>query len=157
MQTGHKVRRPPGPFPVTALSRVVAGGGRRGWIAVLAGGIITGGVTLVVPALLSRTDALGFLAILLGAIGAVYLGFVLADGRAREFRIEAAGILLFGVLATTGLALAAPTVLAAGYLGHALWDSVHGRRGIHTRIPWWYAPWCIGFDLVLGIFLLVAF
>ncbi|MDR0342177.1 MAG: hypothetical protein LBI49_03535 [Nocardiopsaceae bacterium] len=142
---------------MAALSGVVTEGGRRGWIAVLAGGFITGGATLIVPALLSRSDALGFLAILLGAIGAVYLGFVLADGRAREFRIESAGILLFGVLATIGLTLAAPAVLAAGYLGHGLWDSLHGRRGIHTRIPWWYAPWCIGFDVVVGVYLLVAF
>ncbi|MBO0807775.1 MAG: hypothetical protein J2P32_05660 [Actinobacteria bacterium] len=30
-------------------------------------------------------------------------------------------------------------------------------RGIHIRIPWWYAPYCVGFDVVVGIYLLVAF
>lgn len=42
-------------------------------------------------------------------------------------------------------------------LAHGLWDGLHGHRGIHTRIPWWYVPLCIGFDVVVGIYLLVAF
>jgi hypothetical protein len=157
MSTDQRMRQPPPPSPVSALLRPVTQRGRRGWIAALAAGAIFGGVTLVVPALLSPGDALGFLAILLGAIGAVYLGFVLADGRARQFGIESAGILLSGVLATVGLAKSAPLVLAAGYLGHALWDSLHGHRGIHTRMPWWYVPLCIGFDVIVGVYLLVAF
>ena len=65
--------------------------------------------------------------------------------------------MLFGALATAGLALSAPILLAAGYLAHALWDSVHGQRGIHTRIPWWYVPLCIGFDVIVGVYLLTAF
>ena len=157
MSTHQTIRQPPAPSPVLPLHRVVTQGGRRGWTAALAAGAIFGGVTLVIPALLPRDDALGFLAILLGAIGAVYLGFVLADGRAPEFRIECAGILLFGVLAITGLTLSAPAVLAVGYLAHGLWDTLHGHRGIHTRIPWWYVPLCIGFDVVAGVYLLVAF
>lgn len=56
-----------------------------------------------------------------------------------------------------GLAMRAPALLAAGYLAHGLWDIVHGPRGIHTRIPWWYAPLCIGFDTVVGAYLLIAF
>lgn len=157
MSTDQGVSQPPGPTSLLPLPRVVAQGGRRGWIAAVVAGVTFGGVTLVVPALLPRDDALGFLAILLGAIGAVYLGFVLVDGRARELRIEGAAILLFGLFATAGLTLSAPRLLAAGYLAHGLWDSLHGGRGIHTRIPWWYVPLCIGFDVVVGVYLLVAF
>jgi hypothetical protein len=157
MSTDQQMRQPQTPSPILALPRAITQGGQRGWITALVAGAAFGGLTLVIPALLTRDDALGFLAILLGAIGAVYLGFVLADGRTHEFRIECAGILLFGTLATAGLALSAPTVLAAGYLAHALWDTLHGHRGIHTRIPWWYGPLCIGFDIVVGIYLLLAF
>jgi hypothetical protein len=140
-----------------ALPGVIAQGGRRGWTAALVAGVLFGGVTLIIPALLSREDALGFLAILLAMIGAVYLAFVLQDGRRREFGIEYVGMVVFTVLAMVGLAREQPMVLAAGYLGHGLWDIMHGPRGIHTRIPWWYAPLCLGFDGVLGAYMLIRF
>jgi hypothetical protein len=156
MATDQTLRAGQAPARTLALPRVVAQGGRRGWIAALVAGVVFGAAVLVIPALLSADDALAFLAILLGEIGAVYLGFVLADGRSREFRIEYAGVVLFTILATVGLALRAPAVLAAGYLAHGLWDAVHGPRGIHTRIPWWYAPLCVGCDAVIGAYLLIA-
>lgn len=156
MATDQTLRGGRAPARKLALPRVVAQGGRRGWIAALVAGVAFGTAVLVIPALLSADDALAFLAILLGEIGAVYLGFVLADGRSREFRIEYAGVVLFTTLATVGLALRAPAVLAAGYLAHGLWDVVHGPRGIHTLIPRWYAPLCIGFDAVLGAYLLIG-
>jgi hypothetical protein len=61
------------------------------------------------------------------------------------------------ILATAGPVLSAPAVLAAGYLAHGLWDSLHRHRGIHTRVSWWYVPLCIGFDVVVRVFLLVTF
>lgn len=157
MITNQILRPPPAPARQLSLPRVIAGGGRRGWIAALLVGVVFGGATLLIPTLLLADDALGFLSILLGEIGAVYLGFVLVDGRSREFRVEYAGIVAFTAMAAVGLAMRAPALLAAGYLAHGLWDIVHGPRGIHTRIPWWYAPLCIGFDTVVGAYLLIAF
>lgn len=123
----------PGPAPL------VAQGGRRGWITALIAAAILGGGTLVVPALLSRRDALGFLAILLGAIGAVYIGFVLADGRASEFGIEGAGILLFGALATAGLALSARGAGRRLPGARLMGQPVQPTRHPH-RMPRWYVP-----------------
>ncbi|MGE5289982.1 MAG: hypothetical protein ACM3ML_22915 [Micromonosporaceae bacterium] len=76
---------------------------------------------LKLPALLSRGDALGFLAILLGATGAVYFGFALADGRAREFGIECAAVLLIGTVLqeTAGQAISAAGNLFPGQVGSA--------------------------------------
>jgi hypothetical protein len=139
------------------IPRVIAQGGRRGWIAAVIAGALLGGATLVVPAFLSREDAFGFLAILLGMIGAVYLGFVLVDGRLREFRTEYVGLVVFTALAVVGLSTGEALVLAAGYFGHALWDAIHNPRGIHTKTPWWYVPLCLGFDVVIGIYVLARF
>lgn len=139
------------------LPSIIASGGRRGWVAALAAGTMFGAVTLVVPALLDEDDAFGFLSILLGMIGAVYLGFVLMDGRAREFRIEYAGFVLFAALATVALTTGSALVLAGGFIGHALWDGLHRDRGIHTAIPWWYVPLCLGFDVVVGAYVLIRF
>jgi hypothetical protein len=45
---------------------------------------------------------------------------------------------------TTTAATEEPVVLAAGYIGHAVWDAVHHPRTIHTRVPRWYVPLCLG-------------
>jgi hypothetical protein len=157
MSTNQILRPPPASARQLSLPRAIAGGSRRGWIAALLAGVVFGGATLLIPMLLPADDALGFLAILLGEIGAVYLGFVLMDGRSREFRIEYAGIVVFTAMAAAALAMRAPALLAAGYFAHGLWDIVHGPRGIHTHTPRWYAPLCVGFDAVVGAYLLIAF
>jgi hypothetical protein len=43
------------------------------------------------------------------------------------------------------------------HFDHRVRAPLHGQRGIHTRMPWWYVPLCIGFDVVVGVYLLVAF
>lgn len=139
------------------LPGVIAGGGRTGWIAALIAGAVMGGLTLVIPSLLSDEAAFGFLAILLGMIGAVYLGFVLIDGRMREFQIEYVGLALFTALATVALAAEEALVLAVGYLGHAVWDAIHHPRAVHTVVPWWYVPLCLGYDVVVAVYVFVRF
>ena len=118
-------------------------------------GVILAAATLVIPILLEDRAAFGFLAILLAMIAAVYLGFALADGRARTFAIECAGIVLFAGVATIALVTEEPVVLALGYFGHGLWDAAHHRRGLDTAMPWWYVPACLGYDLVIGIYVLL--
>jgi hypothetical protein len=116
------------------LPAAVDVGTRRGWIAILAGGAVLGGATLLIPTLLSAEHAFGFLAVLLAMIAGVYLGFALQDGRVRAFRTEYLGIAAYGTLATTALATGSALMLAAGYLGHAAWDAIHHRRfGWSTR------------------------
>ena len=133
MSTNQILRPPPAPARQLSLPRVIAGGGRREWIAALLVGVVFGGATLLIPTLLPADDALGFLSILLGEIGAVYLGFVLVDGRSREFRVEYAGIVIYRY--GRDRAGHAGTRL---YLGHGLWTSSTARAA-STRTPWWYA------------------
>jgi hypothetical protein len=130
---------------------------RRGWITALITGALLGGGTLVIPALLDDDAAFGFLAVLLGAIAGVYLGFALADGRVRALGTEYVGMAATAALATLGLVVTSPLLLAVGYLGHGLWDAIHRPKGLDTVIPWWYVPLCIGYDAVVGLYILVRF
>jgi len=135
------------------LPAAIQRGGRRGWI----GAAVLGVVLLLVPTLLSAQDAFGFLAVWLGATGAVYLGFALNDGRERAFRIEAVGLVLFVAAATAALAAGSAWLLAGGYFGHCVWDLIHHRRGIDTAMPWWWVPACLGYDAVVGTYILLRF
>ncbi len=137
------------------IPAVIARGGPRGWFAAAVAGALLAVGTLVIPILLEDRAAFGFLAILLGMIAAVYLGFALVDGRARTFAIEYAGIVLFAGVATIALVIEEPIVLALGYFGHGLWDALHHRRALDTAMPWWYVPVCLGYDAVIGAYVLL--
>jgi hypothetical protein len=139
------------------LPAAITRGGRSGWLAVLVAGVIFAGVTLIIPSLLSRDTAFGLLAILLGMIASVYLGYALNDGRLRAFQVEYVGMVVFAALATIALARDSAVLLALGYLGHGLWDLLHHRRGVDTRMPWWYVPLCLSYDTVVAIYVLVRF
>jgi hypothetical protein len=140
------------PLPAAITRR-----GRGGWVSALVAGALFGGVTLIIPTLLSRDTAFGLLAILLGMITSVYLGYALGDGRLRVFQVEYVGMVAFAALATIALARGSAVLLALGYLGHGLWDLVHHRRGVDTRMPWWYVPVCLSYDTVVAIYVLVRF
>jgi len=139
------------------LPAAITRGGRSGWLAALVAGVIFGAVTLLIPSLLPRDTAFGLLAILLGMIASVYLGYALNDGRLRAFQVEYVVMVVFAALATIALARGSALLLALGYLGHGLWDLIHHRRGVDTRMPWWYVPLCLGYDTVVALYVLVRF
>ncbi|MEU4579690.1 hypothetical protein [Nonomuraea sp. NPDC023979] len=92
------------------------------------------------------------------ALALVALFWGVIDKRVRrspEFRLQAAGMILFGAMAFTGLALAPEVgryVIADGWLLHGICDFVHLQRGkVVARSD---AEWCgvldalIAFELV---------
>jgi hypothetical protein len=131
--------------------------GPRGWWTVIAFGAAFAVITCAITALLAEHAAFGFFAILLGMIGSVYLGFALNDGRMSALTVECAGMVLFGVTAVIALSEDSAELLAAGYVGHALWDAVHHRRGLDTTMPWWYVPLCLSYDTVVAAYILLRF
>ena len=139
------------------LPAAITRGGRSGWLAALVAGVIFGAATLIIPTLLSQDTAFGLLAILLGMIASVYLGYALADGRLRAFQVEYVGMVVFAALATIALARHSAVLLALGYLGHGLWDLLHHRRGVEVRMPWWYVPLCLGYDTVVALYVVARF
>lgn len=89
------------------------------------------------------------------ALALVVLVWGMIDGHSRrsgEFRVQAIGMIGFGVLALAGLALDPEVgryMVGAGWLLHGVWDFVHLRRGkVVTRS---YAEWCGVFDMLIGL------
>ena len=131
--------------------------GRRGWVMVVGCGGIVAAATCALSAILSDSAAFGFFAILLGMIGSVYLGFALNDGRMHALGAEYVGMVVFGAAAVAALSEDSAELLAAGYVGHALWDAVHHGRGLDTEMPWWYVPLCLSYDTVVAGYILIRF
>lgn len=115
------------------------------------------GVLLAVPSLalafyLPRQKALDFLAIQLGAIAAVYSGASLAVGDLSVNVIEISVVFVFLGFTLVGLWLS-PQVLAAGFVVHGFWDAAHHWGLVEKILPDWYAPFCLGYDWVMGAFI----
>jgi len=113
---------------------------------------------MILPLALIVSDRalLQFFAVQLGFIGGVYFGFAVAEGEAWGLLLEfnvAGAFLLLGAVA---LWADSPTLLAAGYLAHGLWDLAHHPRAVRTPVQPWYPPFCVVFDLVVAAFVLVA-
>ena len=74
-----------------------------------------------------------------------------------EVGLQLAGLVLFGGLALVGLTVApeaARYVLAAGWLGHGIWDLVHLRRDAVVSRS--YAEWCLVLDILIAAELLLG-
>lgn len=95
-------------------------------------------------------------AILALATAVALAGLRRRAGRA-EVGLQLAGLALFGGLALAGLTAApeaARYVLAAGWLGHGVWDLVHLRRDAVVSRS--YAEWCGVLDVLIAAELLLG-
>lgn len=119
-------------------------------------GVASGAVTALIAWSPIIPDPLAFHSVCLAVIGAIYVGFAFADGRLAVVIIELTVATGFLVLALLGL-WQAPVFLAIGLVLHAFWDLAHRPRGITTKLPAWYPPFCAAFDFVFaGVFLVLA-
>lgn len=115
-------------------------------------GVVLALLTLGVAVLLPPEPRAILFAVILGAGAAVYVGFALVDGRRRAVRVEATAAVAFIAVAVLGAWLSRP-LLAAGYVGHGVWDLTHHPRGIRTHVPREWPPLCLAYDLVVAAFL----
>ena len=95
-------------------------------------------------------------AVTLALIGGAYIGFGAADGRSRMFWSELGIAILFGAAAVLGL-LWHWSALPLGLALHALWDLLHHNSRKLARIPEWYIPLCVVYDLLAAAFLILLF
>ncbi|HET7209797.1 MAG TPA: hypothetical protein VFI95_24710 [Terriglobales bacterium] len=83
----------------------------------------------------------------------IYVAFLFRHANLRWAFIECAGLVLFSLVSVAAVRRA-PWLLAAGWLAHSGWDVV-----LHSQppsfVPVWYPPACAGFDLVVGVCVLV--
>lgn len=116
-------------------------------------------LTVAVHLLLGRDASILTAAIILAMIGAVYAGFAIADGRPKTVALECIVAFAFGGAAMAGI-LVSPWFIVAATAAHAGWDFLHHSSTFNpavperptpptilTRLPNWYIPYCVIYDL----------
>ncbi|MFT3684593.1 MAG: DUF6010 family protein [Phycisphaerales bacterium] len=112
------------------------------------------GLSCLAHALLPRETSHNLFAVVLGALGGIYLGGALKGGNRFDVAVTAAGAVICVVVATA--ALRGPWWLTGvGFLLHAVWDWVHHAMHKNTVGRWW-PPFCAIYDVVVGGFLLIT-
>ncbi|MBW3663354.1 MAG: hypothetical protein KY469_09670 [Actinobacteria bacterium] len=110
------------------------------------------------PALVGLPDTVHvpLLAVLLGAIAGIYVGFGLRDGRTTELVVESVVAAAFVAVAVLALATQRTWLLAVGLAAHGVWDIAHHpRHGMTTHLPRWYPPMCAVYDVVVAVGIVV--
>jgi len=92
-------------------------------------------------------------ALSLALIAAVYIGFAVADGRARVIAVETTVAGGFVVLAAAGVTGPA-WLLVLGFAGHGVKDLWQHRRQFVANTRWW-PPFCLVIDWVAAAILVV--
>jgi hypothetical protein len=100
---------------------------------------------------LSDTNARASLAILLWAIGAVYLGFAISHGRTSAMVVQAISATVFVNVAFIAVQQESDLLLGLGFLAHAAWDWLHHDGHGPTRVRSWYPPFCVVADIVIAV------
>ncbi len=122
----------------------------------IAAGVAGGGLTALLAWSSLIPDPLAFHTVALSIIGAIYVGYAFSDGRLPIMILELSVGTGFVVLALLGL-WQAPVFIAIGLILHGAWDLAHRPRGITTKLPAWYPPFCAAYDFVFaGVFLVLA-
>jgi len=119
----------------------------------LARGALAAAATLLAAAFLPPAPRLALLGLLLALTAGIYVGFAFLDGRPRAKAVEVAAAAAFTLAALAGLAWR-PWVLGAAWLLHVAWDQLHHPRLVDTRIAGWVPPFCLAFDVPVGLAIL---
>jgi len=115
-------------------------------------GVALSGATIFAEMLFPPGPGLLFLAFLLAALGGLYAGFALMDGRPFELAMEL-GFLLVIAFVCLGSLLKWPLLLAAGFFAHGLWDFAHHWRFLEKAMPSWIPPFCVAYDWAIAAFI----
>jgi hypothetical protein len=119
-------------------------------------GAILAGVLVVAHRRARFERVLRFWARALFVAAAIYVGFVLVgDAPTQWLLIEVSGLVLFTTLAVVGLKYS-PWVLAGAWFAHIAWDTLLHPQNM-AFVPQWYPPLCIGFDLVVGAYIIFVY
>jgi hypothetical protein len=120
----------------------------------VAWGVAWGCLQAASPLALFWLDAATVYALGLVLIAAVYIGFGVADGRARVIAVETGVAAVFVVIAAAGVTGSA-WLLVAGLAGHGLKDLWQQRTGFVRNTRWW-PPFCATVDFVAATLIAIA-
>jgi len=91
------------------------------------------------------------------AAALIYVGFAMFNGASMDWMlIELGGLAGYGLVAWIG-ATRFPPLVGVGWLLHVLWDIALHPGGHPGFVPSWYPPLCLGFDVSVGIALILRF
>ena len=119
-------------------------------------GIALFSITAPIHLLTDTETSISIAAITLALIGGAYIGFAVAAGRPRVFWPDLAVATLFGAAAVLGI-LWHWAALPLGLTLHAGWDLMHHNSHRLARIPKWYVPFCVVYDLLAAGFLIFLY
>jgi hypothetical protein len=119
----------------------------------IAWGVIVGLAQAATPLALWWVDAATGYAVGLSVIAFVYVGFAVADGRARVIAVECAVAMAFVLVATAGIAGPA-WLLAFGFAAHGVKDAWQERRQFVSGTRWW-PPFCAAVDWVVAAIIVI--
>jgi hypothetical protein len=122
----------------------------------LAVGAALGIATVVLALILGGSRHTVLAGVLLGAIGAIYFGFAVADGRPSAIAVQAGSATAFALIAYVGIREGSDVLIGAGFLAHAGWDMLHHEGRGPTRVRTWYPPFCAAVDVVIAVPLLAG-
>ena len=111
-------------------------------------GIAVGLLQAATPLLIWWLDAATVYALGLAVIGAIYVGFAVADGRAKVIAVET-GVAFAFVLVAAAAVTGSPWLLVAGMAGHGLKDLWQHRTSFVATTRWW-PPFCMVVDFVVA-------
>lgn len=107
------------------------------------GAILTIAIATVLPPLWRAP----WLALLLVLTAGIYVGGALAINRDLGWQLLQTGVI--GALIAAAW-LVHPVFLGIGWLLHPGWDLLH-RKHLHTGLPEWVIPWCLVYDVLVGV------
>ena len=88
-----------------------------------------------------------FFPTVLMVIAGYYVLFAFMAGQAIAFELLAAAV--FCAIAIAGYWRSA-AIVGVGVLLHGVFDAVHPHMVVNAGVPAWWPPICLGFDVVLG-------
>jgi hypothetical protein len=116
-------------------------------------GIAVGVLQAATPLLIWWLDRATVYALGLVVIAGIYVGFAVADGRAKVIAVESGVAFAFVVVAAAAVT-GSPWLLVAGMAGHGLKDlwQHHSHFVANTR---WWPPFCMVVDWVVAAIIAV--
>lgn len=99
------------------------------------------------------TYQLQIFALFLALTSCVYGGAILTPAGAKYSYVERPFVIIVFIASILGL-LFSPVWLAAGYLLHGVWDTMHHFKKVETPVVLWFPPMCAAFDVLMAIFVM---
>jgi hypothetical protein len=115
----------------------------------IAWGVVVGLAQAATPVAFWWLDAAVVYALGLALIASIYIGFAVADGRARVIAVECVVALAFVVVAAAGISGSA-WLLAFGLAAHGVKDAWQQRSQFVSGTRWW-PPFCAAVDWVVAV------